>query len=209
MFISLNEEKIVMNFTPSPYLRISGPDELYYIELREYPKNDDQSLYVEGRKISGNGGEFYIPIEFYFDFEISVSKYIPNFGLKKIFTHRFNDYGKQVLFNLDTNDYNECLLWVSRIEEYQKIHGCKIFLNTKFYEINTQYTSYYQVDGIDYYKTYNIGRFPKNSHDWRTIDPRKEGVIWYGNWKTFWSYQHPRLYSNLSSKEIIDDILAL
>jgi hypothetical protein len=65
------------------------------------------------------------------------------------------------------------------------------------------------VDGIDYYKTYNIGRFPKNSHDWRTIDPRQEGVIWYGNWKTFWSYQHPRLHSNLSSKEIIDDILSL
>jgi hypothetical protein len=36
-----------------------------------------------------------------------------------------------------------------------------------------------------------------------------EGVIWYGNWKTFWSYQHPRLWKNLSSQQIADDILGL
>jgi hypothetical protein len=209
MFISLNEEKIILHFNPSIFLKISGPDELYYVELREYPKNDDQSLFVEGRKIIGNGGIFEVPIEFYIDFEISVSKYIPDYGLKKIFTHRFNDYGKQVLFNLNTNDFNECSMWVTKVQEYCKIHGCKMHLNTKFDEINKKYSSYYQVDGIDYYKTYNIGRFPKNSTDWRTVDPRQEGVIWYGNWKTFWSYQHPRLWSNLSSEEIIEDILVL
>jgi hypothetical protein len=209
MFISLNEEKIILHFNPSPFLKISGPDELYYVELREYPKNDDQSLYVEGRKIVGNGGVFHIPIEFYCDFEISVSKYISEYGLKKIFTHRFNDYGKQVLFNLDTNNHNECLLWISKVEDYQKIHGCNIHIKTNFDDINKKFMSYYQVNGIDYYKSYNIGRTPKSSTDWRTIDPRKEGVVWYGNWKTFWSYQHPRLWSNLSSEEIINDILAL
>ena len=41
------------------------------------------------------------------------------------------------------------------------------------------------------------------------MDSNKEGVIWYGNWKTFWSYQHPRLWKNLSSQEIVDDILGL
>ena len=209
MFISLNEEKIILHFNPSPFLKISGPDELYYVELREYPKNDDQSLYVEGRKIVGNGGVFHIPIVFYCDFEISVSKYISEYGLKKIFTHRFNDYGKQVLFNLDTNNHNECLLWISKVEDYQKIHGCNIHIKTNFDDINKKFMSYYQVNGIDYYKSYNIGRTPKSSTDWRTIDPRKEGVVWYGNWKTFWSYQHPRLWSNLSSEEIINDILAL
>jgi len=209
MFISLNEERIVLHFNPSPFLKISGPDELYYVELREYPKNDDQSLYVEGRKIIGNGGVFEIPIEFYFDFEISVSKYVPKYGLKKIFTHRFNDYGKQVLFNLDTKNYDECLIWLTKVEEYSRINGCKPHINTHFDDINKKHLSYYQVDGVDYYKTYNIGRHPKSSTDWRTIDPRKEGVIWYGNWKTFWSYQHPRLWSNLTSEEIIDDILAL
>jgi hypothetical protein len=209
MYISLNEEKIILTFNQYPNLKISGPDELYYVELREYPKDDDQSLFVEGYKILGDGGVFNLPIEFHFDFEISVFKFIDNYGIKKIFTHRFNDYGKQVLFNLETSNYEECLLWVSKVEEYSKIHGCKTHLNTNFDEINKRYVSYYQVDGIDYYKTYNIGRYPKNSTDFRTIDPRMEGLIWFGNWKKFWSYQHPRLWTNLSSEEIINDILAL
>jgi hypothetical protein len=41
------------------------------------------------------------------------------------------------------------------------------------------------------------------------LDHRMEGVIWYGNWKTFWSYQHPRPWKTLSSQEIVDDILGL
>lgn len=209
MYISLNEEKIVLNFNPYPNLKIAGPDELYYVELREYPKDDDQSLFVEGYKISGDGGYFQLPIEFYFDFEISVFKFVDGYGIRKIYTHRFNDYGKQVLFNLDTNNYEECLLWTSKVEEYSRIHGCKIFLNTNFDDINKKYPTYYQVDSIDYYKTYNIGRYPKTSTDFRTLDYRMEGLIWFGNWKTFWSYQHPRLWSNLSSEEIIEDILAL
>ena len=47
------------------------------------------------------------------------------------------------------------------------------------------------------------------SNDFKTVDPRKDGLIWYGNWKTFWSYQHPRNWANLSSQEIVDDILGL
>jgi hypothetical protein len=109
----------------------------------------------------------------------------------------------------DTNDLDECLVWIDRIMEYKRIHGCIPIIDTKFDNINTKYSDYYKVDNIDYYKTYNIGRFPKSSTDFRTMDIRMEGVIWYGNWKTFWSYQHPRCWKNLSSQEIIDDILGL
>jgi hypothetical protein len=129
--------------------------------------------------------------------------------LKRIFTHRYTDYGKVVLFNLVTDDKEECLLWLDRVYQYQKNHGCKIAVNTNFSDINKSIPSYYNVSGIDFYKTYNIGRFPKTSNDFKTVDPRKDGLIWYGNWKTFWSYQHPRNWANLSSQEIVDDILGL
>ena len=72
-----------------------------------------------------------------------------------------------------------------------------------------KFDSFYQTYGLNFYKTYNIGRFPKTSNDFKTVDPRKDGLIWYGNWKTFWSYQHPRNWANLSSQEIVDDILGL
>jgi hypothetical protein len=213
MYFSLNEERVILNFNPYPYVRITGPDELYYVEMREYVDNDDKSFSVDSYKVSptksGWRNYFDVPIEFYGEFEISISKYVPNYGIKKIYTHRYNDYGKFVRFNLDTNDLDECILWVERVMEYKKIHGCKPLINTRFDEVNKKFSDYYSINNIDYYKTYNIGRFPKKSTDFKTLDARQEGVIWYGNWKKFWSYQHPRCWKTLSSQEIIDDILGL
>ena len=84
-----------------------------------------------------------------------------------------------------------------------------MFLNTNFDDINKKYPTYYQVDSIDYYKTYNIGRYPKSSTDFRTLDYRMEGLIWFGNWKTFWSYQHPRSWNLISNEQIVEDILGI
>jgi hypothetical protein len=213
MYFSLNEERVVLNFNPSPYVKITGPDKLYYVEMREYVDNDDKSLNVDSYKVSSSDTLwrtwFNVPIEFYGEFEISISKYVPNYGIKKIYTHRYNDYGKFVRFNLETDDLDECILWVERVMEYKKIHGCKPLINTRFDEVNKKFPDYYSIDDIDYYKTYNIGRFPKKSTDFKTLDARQEGLIWYGNWKKFWSYQHPRCWKTLSSQEIIDDILGL
>jgi hypothetical protein len=213
MYFSLNEERVVLNFNPYPYVKINGPDKFYYVEMREYVDNDDKSFNIDSYKVSSTNigwrTWFSVPIEFYGEFEISISKYVPNYGIKKIYTHRYNDYGKFVRFNLETDDLEECILWIERVMEYKKIHGCKPLINTRFDEINKKFSDYYSINNIDYYKTYNIGRFPKKSTDFKTLDARKEGMIWYGNWKTFWSYQHPRCWKTLSSQEIIDDILGL
>ena len=104
MYFSLNEERVVLNFNPSPYVKITGPDKLYYVEMREYVDNDDKSLSIDSYKVSSTDTGwrtwFNVPIEFYGEFEISISKYVPNYGIKKIYTHRYNDYGKFVMFNL-------------------------------------------------------------------------------------------------------------
>jgi hypothetical protein len=209
MYFTINKEKISLEFKPNIFLTVNGPDEYYYVEVREYRKNEDQSLFVTGIHLNKLNNVFKLPIDFYYDFEIIIYKFIDGIGLSKIYNHRYNDYGKLVLFNLDTYDIDECVLWIERILEYQKIHGCKIAINSKFDEVNKKFESYYQTVGVDYYKIYNIGRYPKSSHDWKTIDPRKEGLIWYGNWKTFWSYQHPKSWNYLSSQEIVDNILGL
>jgi hypothetical protein len=213
MYFSLNEERVVLNFNPFPYVKITGPDAFYYVEMREYVDDDDKSFTIDGYKLSttdtGWRTWFGVPIEFYGEFEISISKYVPNYGIKKIYTHKYNDYGKFVRFNLETDDLDECILWVERVMEYKKIHGCKPLINTRFDEVNKKFSDYYSINNIDYYKTYNIGRFPKKSTDFKTLDARQEGVIWYGNWKKFWSYQHPRCWKTLSSQEIVDDILGL
>lgn len=214
MYIALNEERIVLNFDKGIRLRMSGPDLYYLIELREYPKNDDTPLTVESfpinvRDTAAWATHFNVPIEFYGDFEINVFKYVKSYGMNRIFTHRYTDYSKLVRFNLMTDSYEECSLWLGRVKEYTRLHGCIPIVNSKFDEINKSFQTYYNISGIDIYKTYNIGRFPKDSTDFRTLDHRKEGLIWYGTWKTFWSYQHPRKWTELSSQEIVDDILGL
>ena len=129
--------------------------------------------------------------------------------MNKIFVHRFCDYSKLVKFNLKTENYDECKLLVSRVEEYVRIHGCNPIFETPFDDLNKKFINYYNIPSIDAYKTYNIGRFPKDSTDFRTLDHRKKDMIWFGNWKVFWSYQHPRKWNEISSKEIADDILGL
>jgi len=214
MFISLNHEYITLDFNPFPRLKIRGPEELYHVELREYPNGEDQSRVVDAFRIAAGRNkvwrdEFHVPIEFYMDFEISISKFHSIYGMKKIFTHRFNDYSKLVRFNLESENRDEIELWINRIKLYQEVHGCEIFVQSKFDDVNKKFSSYYRTYEIDFYKTYNIGRFPKSSTDFRTMDMRMEGLIWFGNFKKFWSYQHPRNWNGLTSQEIIDDILGL
>ena len=212
MYIALNEERVILNFDKGVKVKVSGPDTHYYVELKEYPKNEEVCYTVESYPVSPRKNfnpYFYVPIEFYGDWEIFIYKFVDKFGLKLIYTHRFCDYGKLVRFNVETYNYKECVDWVSRIEEYVRIHGCTPIISTPFDKINKKYITYYNVPTIDVYKTFNIGRFPKSSSDYRTKDHRKMGQIWFGNWKTFWSYQHPRNWSELTSQEIVDDILGL
>jgi hypothetical protein len=212
MYITVNKEQIDIRLNPYIYVNVLGPDPLYYVELREYINNEEESRLIEGHHFNKNGAyvqslNFSFFGEFYGDYEISVYKFVKNVGLQKIHTHRYNDCGKLVEFYLETNSIDDANTWVESILEYQKKHGCIVKLNSSFDELNNRF----EYDPtLPIYKTYNIGRFEKTSTDYKTLgETRKHGNIWFGYWKVFWSYQHPRNWRGLSSKNISDDILGL
>lgn len=213
MFTKIGNVYINYDFNNGIKVSVNGPDQLYCVEVKEYLKGSDESLFVESYHISSQNhnflNQFRLDIEFYGDFEISVYRFDKNEGLQRIFIHRYNDRDKLVRFNLDTFNLEEATLWSKRINHYCNIHGCKPLVISKFPSINKSYPQYYHSNDLETYNTFNIGRYPKRSNDFRTTDHRKEGVIWFGNWKTFWSYQHPRPYSQISSQEIVDDILGI
>ena len=214
MHTQINDEKIRLDFRDGIKVFVNGPEIYYLVEINEYKKNSDFPVFVDSYHITTKHGcgysyFYHLPIEFYFDFEVNIYKFTDNFGLTKIFSHRYNDRGQLVKFILDTNSFAEAELWVNEIDKYQKQHGCKIVLDTEFEELTDFFNTKYLTSNLDYYKIFKIGRFPKSSDDWRTKDFRKEGFIWYGYGKTFWSYQHPRNWVDLSSQEIVDDILGL
>lgn len=212
MYITVNEEQIDIRLNPYIYVNVLGPDPLYYVELREYVDNNNESKFVEGFHFNKHGSyvrsnNFSFLGEFYGDYEISIYKFVKNVGLRKIHTHRYNDCGKLVQFNLVTNKISDAKTWIESILNYQKKHGCIIKLNSNFQDLND---SFEYDESLPVYKTYNIGRFEKTSTDYKTVgEVRKYGKIWFGNWKVFWSYQHPRNWKTLSAKNISDDILGL
>jgi len=212
MYIQLNSEKIRLDFNSGIKCYVDGPDSYYYIQVNEFVNGSDYPTYVEAytiNKFNPLRKIYSLPIEFYMDFEIHVSKFVPEVGMIRIFSHRFSEYGQYVRFEIQTEDFDECEYWVSKIKEYQSIKGCKIILDTPYDEFNKMSENYYNPKSITPYKTYKVGRFPKVSNDFRTNDERCEGLIWFGYWKKFWSYQHPRNWNILSSQEIVEDILGL
>jgi hypothetical protein len=214
MFTQINNEKIRLNFQSGIKVYVDGPETYYLVEINEFKKNSDSPVFVESYHITTKSGKgknsyFNLPIEFYFDFEVNVYRFNEDSGLQKIFSHRYNDNGKLLKFVLDTSNFEEAKIWIEQIKKYQLIHNCKIVVESKFDVLDNTFNTKYLTKDIDFYRIYNIGRYPKSSNDWRTVDPRKEGVLWFGYWKTFWSYQHPRCWTSLSSKEIINDILCI
>jgi hypothetical protein len=214
MFTQINNEKIRLNFQSGIKVYVDGPETYYLVEINEFKKNSDSPVFVESYHITTKSGKgknsyFNLPIEFYFDFEVNVYRFNEDSGLQKIFSHRYNDNGKLLKFVLDTSNFEEAKIWIEQIKKYQLMHNCKIVVESKFDVLDNTFNTKYLTKDIDFYRIYNIGRYPKSSNDWRTVDPRKEGVLWFGYWKTFWSYQHPRCWTSLSSKEIINDILCI
>ena len=213
MYIQLGNEKIDIDLNSGIKVFVHGPEKYYYVQVSEYVDGNDLPKYVEGYVIAKDDFKFKkfytLPIEFFMDFEITVLKFVDGIGLSQIFSHRFNDYGKYVRFILETENLNECKKWVEKIEEYKIKRNCEIVLSSAFPELNKKYSSFYNSKNITPYKTYRIGRFPKSSNDFRTLDPRCEVLIWFGYCKKFWSYQHPRLWKSLNSEEIVKDILGL
>lgn len=209
MYTQINNEKIKLDFNSGIRCTVDGPDNFYYVQVSEFVDGDDFPNYVEGYSVNSKNPTFVLPIEFYMDFEITVSKFIADVGLVNIFSHRFNDYGKYVKFELKSKDLTECELWVEQIKRYQSKRGCKILLESPFPDIDKNFESFYTTKNITPYKTYKIGRLPKTSNDFRTVDERCEGLIWFGYWKKFWSYQHPRRWNQINSLEIVNDILGI
>lgn len=216
MFTKIDDIIVKTNFNDGIEVSVTGPDLYYYIEILEYEKGSNTLKYVEGHQIHSvphDDAPFFKKLKFcasfYMDFEIRVYRTDNNEGLQLVHTHRYNDRGRYVMFDVINKDLEETKGWIERIDKYCEIRGCKPIIKTLFTEINHKNKNFFITSGIEYYKTYRIGRFPKSSYDFKSRDPTIKGFLWFGNWKKFWSYEHPRNWINLNSQMIVDDILGL
>jgi len=214
MYTKIDNIKIYYDFNDGIKVNIDGPDNFYYVELREYPKKSQISKLIQGyhitnKNIYGQKKIFQLDIKFYMDFEILIYRYDSDIGLSLIWSHRYNDRDRLVKFKLLTNNREEASMWASKVLKYSKIRGCRPIIESDFDNINRLASTFFSIEGVDTYKTYSIGRLSKSSNDWKTVDDRFKGILFFGNWKGIWSYEHPRSWNFLNSLEIVDDILGL
>lgn len=214
MLLQIDENQFSIDFNNGITAKPLGKENYFYFELTEFTKNNHNPKIVEATHVHTHAPinapqEFSVPIQFYFDFELSIYKFVKNYGIQRIYTHRYNDTNKVVKFILKPKDSYEGYLWLEKINLYCSIHNCKKIIESTFPELENFSDYKYSNREIEPYKTYRIGRFPKSSTDFRTTDVRMEGYVWFSNWKTFWSYEHPRSWNFLNSEEIVTDILGL
>lgn len=202
MYFSLNKEKIVFHQNSGITVRINGPEETYYVELREFLRDKSLSYFVDGYEVALQGKEgikpeFHSPILFYGDYEISVYKKSETSKPIRIYTHRYNDYGKLVKFKFDSKERVDSEVWYEKVMEYKSLHGCKVLIDSPFEDINKRVNPIYELLDIDYYKTYYIGRYPKEDDTFKS------------NINEYWSYKNPKNWESKSPSEIASDILGL
>ena len=119
MFIKIDNVLINHNFNDGIEVEVRGPDPFYLVEVREFVGSEDMSIVLESYYIGGSKDKFrkkfILPIKFHIDFEIVVYRYNFEYGLERLYNHRFNLRDKLVKFEIKTSDENECRLWAESV----------------------------------------------------------------------------------------------
>lgn len=181
----------------------------HLIEIYEYRNGNKE--FIQDFILPTNNFFTYLR-EWYGDYQIEIYDWHEDIGLHKLFEHRYNDEGKSVLINLDTEKLSEALVWFNKSLEYKDIHKCDLFIKSNFKDdIKNIDNSIIMVDEIiedNYYAIYHIGKYD-TEYEWnRRLTENDYKYILTKN-LTYCSYRNPRDWHNLSLDDIAGDILGL
>ena len=222
-----NDIDIQIDFNPCPKLSLDSLPENYTECLIQFgivnKKNKKRISIFNGTLEIKNYWLHYI--EFYCDWYMTVDVWDAKKGFIKIYDYMYNDYNKNVQFNLHSSDIIDLLEWVDVINEYKKIHNCNIFITTNNFEFRYKFKDSKELNILDMeaiapecYATYNIGRYDLNQYMFSNImtyDPYDKVNFSDGlgvnlcNAVSIASCRNPRNWKNQSSREIAEDILGL
>jgi hypothetical protein len=111
-----------MDFNEGIKVWVNGPDLFYFVEVLEYEKGCGEAKYLEGHQIHSVPTDdapfwkmFKYDARFYSDFEIRIYRCDDNEGMLLVYSHRYNDMGKYVKFEITNKNKQETELWVERI----------------------------------------------------------------------------------------------
>lgn len=203
--------KIEWTYNPRPTVKVSGGNEgeVYLVQIFEYYKNNSVPFFLESYLVE-NGNSFQYNVSYFGKFELRVIRFDEKYGHTEIFRDVYDDLGQKVKFVLKTQSFDEETDFYNVVSKYITQSKCVPTIvssleNTTRFQYQADTDIDYTVDfDNEYYKTYYIGRNEFNGdnlyeHRWRKVS--------YGNWRLFWSQNNPREYHNLTSTQIVEDLL--
>lgn len=198
-----------VTFNSRPKIDIIGDIPIdYYVEVYEFRKNVKEL--ISSYRINTNNFVCYLR-EWYGDYQIDVFSWDKERGMIKAFDHRYNDEGKKVLINLDTNHINEALVWLYKAIEYRDLHKCELHIKSQYKndieDVDKSITVVDNINERDYYAIYHIGKYDIHGWSGALTDTIYDCVLAKNS--TYCSFRNPRDWHNLSIDDIASDILGL
>jgi len=179
--------------------RITIKDETHDTFLVKVYSNENGVKKFTTKFLMNNNQYYTLLREWYTNWYFEIYIYEDD-EIKLYTTYQFDLKDTNVLIRLFTNDSKDKNIWYNECKRFKSIHKCKINV----------VDSNVGVGGIEYYATYNIGRF----------DMKENSIDKYGDFEqhngrindvyiTYDSFKNQTDWKYLTSKQIADDILGL
>lgn len=192
---TLDDFTFDINFRNGVEITMGGKENTpVMIQIFEYLKNESNPRILASFNLMSGQTQTFLK-NWYSNYEINISKWDDEFGLIHLKKISYDERNQNILFVADPIDDEELLVWegvINKLHIERGIIPTIILKNEDFIE-------------SDYYKIYKVGRNVKTSSGLQSGWP---AFIW-ATWRNFWSWDNPRDWSNLTSKEIIEDIVGI
>lgn len=154
---------IICTFNPTPKIEILGNEKILY----NIKFIDEQTGITHFESNINNNMWTSSSIKYYCKWKIVVLNL--KLGIEKIFT--LNLENKFIKIINESNSLGDTICWMAAVDEFQKLHNCKIdYYTTKKDLFINQYSNinfydYDQSSNIDYYAQYSLGCFDHEKTD--------------------------------------------
>ena len=237
--VLIREVKLTYSFNPWPRVSFDYYNQIYGVDTETIKvgvgildKKRNQPVWMSFKKMTAPAWFSNTLYSFYCDWIIEVTAWHDKYGFIMLDYHRYNDYGKNVQINLDTEDWDELCTWIGVAFEYKKIHKCNLHFTIKNKKLRMGAEKTFGVtfmtwgsSVMDCYATYTLGRYlPDNESDHTFTYIGEDGIEKtipnpypeacppgkrYCITNLMYACDHPRDWHKLSSEEIAKDVLGL
>jgi len=200
MYYNIKNSEIWIDFNWGVHIGVRGMSDVYLAEIFEFLPGDDTPYLYETTNMLNNTN-YSVPRNWYGKMMVRLSTFNQETSeLETLIEETYDDRGKDVLFELISDELDEVKLWLTYVYKYVEETGCIPHIITNFPE-----KLYFPIiKDKEYYRRYSIARYNQEIYHINDIFYNQCEL---SRFRKFWSIKQPRDVTKLKSEEIVRDIL--